>query len=120
MGCFNFNINNFFYSKSLIIKIGSGYIYQETTKKFNFINQVKYCDIDKYDLLCTECPENSICKNGLIVGCQPDFVFVNGDICINKNQKETLIMKFYILGFNLIAENNGKNCKSFKYKFRSI
>lgn len=37
---------------------------------------------------------------------------MNGDICINEKQKETLIMKMYLLSFDLIANNNGNNlCK---------
>lgn len=80
-----------------------------TTKQFSFVQNVKYCDTNQFDLNCLECPENSVCKNGLVIDCSQGYILANGDVCINNNQKETLIMKMYILSFDLIADNNGTN-----------
>lgn len=58
---------------------------------------------------CEECPAHSFCGDGIISRCDDDMILVNGEICLEKNQMNTLVFQFYLSNLELLATLNGSN-----------
>ena len=62
---------------------------------------------------CIECPDNSICSHGVIIGCKSGYTFVNKDICLHSKQMQSLVFKMYLTSLEIVAKNNATNlCKN--------
>ena len=66
---------------------------------------------------CVDCPAHSFCQFGIITRCDDDMILVNGEICLEKNQMNTLVFQFYLANLELLATLNGSNiCHKLKDK----
>ena len=84
-------------------------MYQYQGSKYKFISKIKYCQDYSKDLKCIECPDNSICRFGVIIGCKTGYTFVNKDICLKSKQMQSLVFKMYLRSLEIVAETNAFN-----------
>ena len=83
--------------------------FYRTNRQYKFVRNINYCDTDSIESDCQECPENSLCSEGVVSGCLAEFSFVNQEICLEEKQMKTLLFRMYIHTLDIIARNNGEN-----------
>lgn len=76
------------------------------SKKYNYVQNVVYCGRHS-SRSCLDCPDNSICKKGILVGCRKGYSFIDKEICLRTNQLETLVYKMYLRTLKMVAKHNG-------------
>ena len=81
-------------------------MYHKSSVRYNLVNNFNFCSNNTSNQNCYDCPKNSLCSSGVIVGCERGYSFVNKDLCLDSKQLDTLLYKMFILSFQLAADAN--------------
>ena len=87
------------------------------TKLFENVTSIRYCDRNEVRSNCIECPVNSHCWRGRLVGCMPNYILVHKERCVHYQKFDVFVNRINtfvsdlsssLYGFNLCYETSKK------------